>query len=225
MAFTLIAHGKNVSADGGNTAIVGAIDTSTADLLVVVCRTSVTGTLADSKSNTWTSLTFGTACRMFYCVPPGAKVGTGHTFTITDAGSFPSICACAFQGVNTASALDGTDVTALIAGATAQPGSITPAGGSGLFVTGTGLTSAASCTHSIDSGFTISDQNDFTGGASFGSAMAYKIKSDAVAENPTWTFAPAATGGLVMAAFLLGAASTPGIDQSCFSAFANIGGR
>jgi hypothetical protein len=72
-------------------------------------------------------------------------------------------------------------------GATAtQPGSLTPAGANSLFVTA--ASSQTITTYTVNSGFTISDQQPGAGSLAIGGGMAYVIQSGGPsALNPTWT--------------------------------------
>jgi hypothetical protein len=199
---SLIAHTSAGSA-GGNTITTSAIDTTGATLIVVcVSETSgVINTPTDSKSNTYTPLTnrdtgASVAVRLFYCENPTA--GSGHTFSYTHNSAFPAIAVQAHGGTLTASSLN-TETGATGAAVTSiQPGSISPAAASDLFVTG--LSFGASRVVSIDSSFTISDQVDYlSAGGNFGIGMAYK--SSGTAENPTWSWTPALSPAVAMASF------------------------
>jgi hypothetical protein len=147
----------------------------------VVNSYGVAVSLADSKSNTWIPLVEyggGPRIRLFYCLGP--TVGSGHTFTGTASGGFPSVSVLALSGVLAASAFDAENGAAAV-----QPGSVTPSEDNEILITS--LSFYPSNTVSINSGFTISNQVDFSNGVNMGLAMAYKIQTSAGAENPTWS--------------------------------------
>lgn len=187
----LVAHTYSTS---GTSA---AVDTTGATLLIAVASTFVNPTtVSDSKGNSWTALTLrgtGSAVQLFYAVNP--TVGTGHTFT--DGGfNFGTVCYAAFSGVDAVSPYD-TDTGGHAAG-NVQPGSITPAANNELLVAG--LCWYPSNTVSIDSGFSITDQRDYTG--NMGSALAYLVQGAAAAVNPTWSASSSFTdAAAAMAAF------------------------
>lgn len=218
MAFLPIAHTIAGASPGlPRTVTTPAIDTSLSDFMLAFISfydLSTRATPTDSKiGNTWNPLTetrlaSNNVGRLFWCVP--VSVGTGHIFTYTSVDdSFPSIAITTFSGAKQVTPFDvenGASGTGLLTLAT---GSVTPSESLELIVTGISQSNAVA-TASIDSGFNITDQIAFSGGVFFGSAMAYKIKTDALAENPKWTvntntdlaariatFRPATSSGIV----------------------------
>lgn len=187
MAFSLIANAGAASSDD-NTVTTGAIDTSGADLLVASVSSLEAGpaTLTDSKSNTWTALTLrsiaGGQVRMYWCVP--SSVGSGHTFTASQAGSFPAVFVEAWSGAH-ASPYDQESGDAQT-GTTIAPGSITPSVDNALVATGAFVGSYAAGSLSVDGGFTISNQANSSANA-YGGGLAYLVQTSAAAANPTWT--------------------------------------
>src|SRR5262245_28742353 len=196
MAWTVLTH---TAAASGNdsTVTTSAIDTTGADFLVVVIGYFSSGltrtvTITDSKvGNVWTPLTVSDdgvqiACQIVYCKNP-AQVGTNHTFTGTSVGgnALPSICIATFRGADLTSPFDVQNGAFNTGSTSLQTGSVTPGSNFELIITGLG--SGASITEAIDSGFTILDQND-QGAHNQGSALAYKLKTDVLAENPTWSW-------------------------------------
>lgn len=171
-----------------------AIDTTAANLIVVTSvgfGANSFGTLTDSKGNTWTlRINFltggaGYATGVWECVNP--TVGTGHTFTIT-GGSFPSFCVAAFSGVATSSPFGASTTAQVTVGNTSiQPGSLTPSTNGSLVLTTMTLSDGITGTVSINSSFTITNQNPHTGSAE-GSALAYLVQATAGAVNPAWTY-------------------------------------
>lgn len=185
MTVALVAHRSDGSPDG-NGFTSAAIDTTGANFLVVgVGQTATNGVLTDSKGNTWVELVSpavsGLTGTLWYA--ENAIVGTGHTFSISGSGNFPSMEIAAFSGVATSSSLDQQNGNA----GTGNPiatGSVTPTTNDQLVVTAVG----GFCSSlSIDGGFTISDSVDIAGGAHYGSGLAYLIQTTAAAANPSWT--------------------------------------
>jgi hypothetical protein len=194
----------------GPTLTTTAVDTTGCTLLVAVANFYSTGTapmIEDSKGNTWTAgtqqIASSASVQLYYCIAP--TVGSGHTFTVKGGNGGSSFMAMSVLGFSRTSPL----FDAAAAGSagninpTRQPGSITPAGDDGLFVTAIGIDTPA--THNaamtIDGGFTISER--VASSAPVGHCVAYKIKTDGTAENPTWTENAASfpAGGCVMMAF------------------------
>lgn len=184
MAFTLIAHtGKVTGPSGGTTT---AIDTTGATLLFVCITIDGTPNVTDSKGNTWTPLTadgifFGPSSKAYYCISP--IVGSGHTFTIPGNFSTGNVLAFAASGPVT---FDAETHSGSGTSTTVQAGSITPARADELFLAQF-CASASATAASIDSGFTISDQQPGQGGVNYAGGLAYLISSGSGAQNPTWS--------------------------------------
>src|SRR5262249_33242092 len=115
-------------------------------------------------------------------------------------GGFPSIFVQAFKNA-TANPFDAENGNTANPSTTNQVGSVTPASSGELIVTHLGWGTTGQ-TASIDSGFTITDQIDLVSGQHYGGALAYKIKTDAAAENPTWTVTTAVQLTARIAAFI-----------------------
>jgi len=196
---SLVAHTSASSPDHNNVTS-GSIDTSGASLLVVAVSLQGlgTGTLTDSKSNTWVALTERESSlsiiKLYYCKNP--TVGSGHTFTFSTTARYPAICIQAWNSTDTTANADG-DVGAFGTGTTIQPGSLTPSQDNSVVVTA--VTGEQSVPASINSGFTISDQQIFATGAAFQVAMAYKLQGAAAAVNPTWDLSTTDFGGALAA--------------------------
>lgn len=191
MSWTLKANTGGATAPSGGT--TSPIDTTGANLIVVAISDYAiqpASILSDSKSNTWNALTpaIGSApyerTTLYYCYNP--TVGAGHTFTATSPSGFtyPSINVSAWSG-SAASPFDVENGGGSPGVSSIQAGSITPSANGELII-------AANCFEhtaawSIDSGFTITDQDVYGGGNNFGGAMAYFVQTTAAAINPTWT--------------------------------------
>ncbi len=224
MAFTIISHAAAGSVDS-NSATTGAIDTSGASLFAVFVSgyNSVDGALpSDSRvGNDWVPVSphdgGSTKSRFFYVVNP--VCGIGHTFTVTQAGSYPSLCVVAVSGSLALSPFDQENGATGVAD-TQATGSITPTQDGELIVTG--VTFDPSGTTSIDAGFTILDQINQSGGQHFGSALAYKIQAVASAVNPTWSV-PGVTSLAVGIASFKVAVGASGMSRNTTSLLLLIG--
>jgi hypothetical protein len=189
-----------------NTVTTGSINTSGANLLVVVLAAYVFGTgippstiPTDSKGNTYTlakAVSSGGVpiLAIYYCYSP--TVGSGHTFTYPTVGSSaPSITAYAFSGA-TSSPLDQTNSfagTGYTGTSTMQTGSVTPTTNGQLVFTGINAYIASS-SPTIDSSFVTPLFQATNAGHTYSSACSYIIQGTASAVNPTWTFNPGASG-------------------------------
>lgn len=211
MAISLVA---NVLGTGGiNGATTGSVDTTGANLIVVSTGYYYPGgsvSVSDNKGNAYVPLTQRHASansgnRMFYCL--GATVGSGHTFTVSGNGTYAALAVAAFSNVSQAtyggslfpvgfpvpfydpSGYDGYDGETGSATSSVSPGistgSLTPSREESLMVTGLGFDINA--TYTVNSGFTITNQQPWVNGVNMGVGLAYKIKSSASSENVTWS--------------------------------------
>lgn len=202
MAYSLIANTGTGSVDG-NTVTTAGINTTGANLLVVVLSDFDDGTttLQDSRTNTWTGLTArraadGTRVRIYYVASP--SVGAAHTFTATKDTNqtFPGLCVAAFSGGHTAP-FDQQNGGTTAGATTLQTGSVTPSENNELLIAGISFFSSDPAT--INSAFNIAnalDVDDF-GGGSMGCALAYQIQTTATARNPTWTILTSAAAAAI----------------------------
>lgn len=190
---TFLVGTSAASGTSGNGVTTGAIDTTGADLLVVLVSDysgGSTRTVSDSKANSWTpqsgDANGGAArARLYWCKP--SSVGSGHTFTDLSTSNYATIVVGAFSGTHaTPFDVESTGTGTNVDPATASAGSITPSLPNGLVIAGVAVdTSSATA---IDSSFIVVDTivpqssgNNQSGG------MAYKIQTTAVPVNPTWT--------------------------------------
>lgn len=205
-ASAAIAHIASTTAGSaaGTTVTTSGIDTTGANLIVVaVSYYSLSDpTLTDSKGNTWTALTArelnstAASVKLFYCVP--TSVGSGHTFTATQASTFPTVSVSAFSGA-AASPFDQQSGSATSGAVTSfQPGSITPSENNCVLVTG--ITTGGTA-HTINSSFNATSIGNNAAGANMGGGIAYKIQTTAGAENPTWSWTTSAGKAAAMASF------------------------
>lgn len=185
----------------GSTSTTAGINTTGADLIMVCVGGLVpaSGTLTDSKGNTWQALTvFGSVnnkSRWYYAINP--TVGAAHTFTFTNSSAFCSLAVLAFSGADTTAPFDQENGASASSVTSHQPGSVTPTVNDEVLVAT--LSFDASNTISVNSSFTISDQVDL--GTCYGIAAAYKIQTSAGAENPTFSWGSSATVSAAIATF------------------------
>jgi hypothetical protein len=199
MAYSVVGHVSAGSSDT-NSVTTGVLDTSGADLLVLVLgqeQTAALCTITDSKSNSWNALTTQTegavTCTIFWSRP--TSVGSGHTFTATGVSAAPSVAVGAYRG-SMASPVDQQNGGGDSAGASVSTGSITPSRSGTLVIAGASARSGSGNLNSVNGGFTLAaqtnaDVNHDTVG------IAYLIQGAAAAANPAFTFA---SGGAVKAA-------------------------
>ncbi len=170
-----------------------AIDTTGATFLVLSLAfyaPTVTVTISDSKSNTWTALTrrgAGTDVDILTYVCYSPTVGSGHTFSLDSSpnGSFATMEVMAFSGI-TASAVNTSTGASTSSSSTGQPGSITPSVANTLVITAVAFDDNASGAVSINGGYTISDTVPYGTANNFGGSAAYIVLTSASAQNPTW---------------------------------------
>ena len=201
MAFSLIGTRGKQSADTVTTGNTTAIDTTTADLIVVVrsfYQAVGTPNLSDSAGCTWTNLmaysSTNTRVIISYCSQfSGLVTSASHTFVATTAATatYPSISVIVLSGAKTsADPFDsGKDAGANTSGATSlAPGSLTPSEDNCLLVTGIAAGNGSGAPGGV-TGYTIDQSFDFvtTGGGRSG-GIAHLIQTTAGASNPSWTF-------------------------------------
>lgn len=198
MVFSLVSSVKASCSDGGNNVTSAAINTSGANLIVVHVATyqDATGTLSDSKGNTWSGLTatiqnsYATS-KLYYCYSPATDAT--HTFTFSSSARYPSIQVAAFSG-SASSPFDvenGAGKSTYGSSSTLSTGSITPSVDNELVVTGCCGPVNGSDITSIDGGFTFLLDSAHVPGQAVAGSLAYLIQTTAASANPAWSI----TGG------------------------------
>lgn len=209
----LINHVAAGSTDTNNVT-TASINCTGANFLVACCTSASAhaGTISDSQSNTWTSLTRtvsgnATDIQLFYVF--NASVSASHTFTISSTGGFPCIEVMAWSGIQTTpNPFDVQNTNSSASATSLTPGSITPSVNNELIVVGLAVDTATSAT-SIDSNFTITDTVTLVGGQHFGGSIAYLLQGTAAAVNPTWSWTTAALPEAAIASFKSTVGPTP----------------
>jgi hypothetical protein len=198
------AHVVSVGAGelaGQSSITTAAVDTSGANTLFAVVaadEADAVPTLSDSKGNTWVALTArnnpggGNISEQITYYAKNATVGAGHTFTANSGGAsvHTGISVSAFSGGDTTAPFDVENGNTGIGTGGVSTGSITPSEANTLVIATLGFYFTPA-TISIDNGFTIGNQNDFSAVENnHGTCIAYKIQGAAAAVNPAFT-----TGG------------------------------
>lgn len=226
--YAVISQVCTGSTDGGSNVTTSAINTTGANLIFLVnsiLGAGTEGTITDNKSNAWTKLTrysgFQSGVTIYYSTAPA--VGSGHTFSeAAGLSTYETLCALAVSGATSTNlpfdlenGAIGQSVSSL------QTGSITPSETSEIIVTGLGQCAGlASAPKSINSGFTIAADEVLVPGQHCGGSIAYKIKTDTTAENPTWSWTGTDDGSAAIAGFKDIAAG--GTTPVCPSPFCGI---
>lgn len=200
MSFALVAH-------TGAVHTTSALNTTGANLIVVVAAYDSAATLSDSLGNTWNGLTAyshgsDNYTKIWYCYAP--TVGSAQTFTLSI--SYGYLAVAAFSGATT-TPFDIENGAYTTGGVSLQTGSITPSIDNELIISGLCFGGNSSAP-SVDSGMTITDSTTASQNVSYGGALAYKIQTTAAAINPTWSWTTSEANSVAIASFK-SSSSTP----------------
>lgn len=230
-AFSIVAHTVAVSSAGGGSVTTTGINTTGANLIVLVISTyasfgagTVTdavggcGTIGSSSCNTWIQASIGSVSdirgQIFYCY--GCTVGSGHQFEVNGVTNYPGIAVIALSGATGTNPLDvQSDNTA--GSSPVAPGSVTPGSINEILITGFSPNEAFSSL-AVGSSFTIEDQGAYNAGNGFGVASGYLIQTSAAVENPSWTFSSGTITGVVATIASFKAASGGGTPYTAATA-------
>jgi len=198
-AYTLTASGPALvaelgagAASGGDGFTTSSINTTGANLIVVV-KTWTGGSepaLSDSNTNSYTAA--GAAqvdsgnqryVRQYYV--QGGTVGSGHTFTLGGTAHYGSVAVLAFSGMS-ASPLDQNAGDSETAWTTHPSGSITPTQANTVSVTGL-MYDSGSGAITEPTGYTAGPEVAVSSGAHVGVSAAWKILTATTTINPDWT--------------------------------------
>lgn len=190
MAYALIS--SVAAAINGNNATTGAIDTTGANLIVVISgAVSATPSITDSKSNSWTDLTvYGSTLTGHISYSSPSSVGSGHTFTANGSGN-PCLAVMAFSG-SVGSPFDGAENGGnTAAGMSQASGNVTPSTTGCLVVTGL-IYNVDPNTVSVTAPFTPATVGiAAVSGLTFGAYFSHEIQTSIVSRNPTWSLSTA----------------------------------
>jgi hypothetical protein len=219
MAFAVVTHAAQGSTDT-NGFTSSSFNSTGANLLVLVLQdTDGTTAVSDSKGNTWHQAVQTNQFdrnTIFYAWNP--TVGSGHTITLTATSKSPSFEIIVLSGAQTSSdPLDQTNSGVALGGGTIQPGSITPGSANEIVIAGVTYQDTTNAM-TINSSFTIQDQQKQVNGAHVGGGLAYIIQTTAGAVNPTWTDSGNQLFGATIASFLSGGGAPPAANGN-FLAF------
>lgn len=214
---TYATYGYLVSGAGQGSSCTGTdasvtLDTTGADLIVILTVTNDAQTApTDSKSNTWSIAKSQTAFPggIYYSQPPSNKVGSSHTFTVSNANRCAGISVAAYSGSAAASVLDQTSTSASsCGGSTCQAGSVTPSENNEIVITTLTVDPHNTISVSDSAGtFNIRGCLEFTSGTAYAVCLADLIETTATATNPTWSFSNPALAVATIATFKAGAAA------------------
>jgi hypothetical protein len=189
---TLVASTADGSS-GGSGVTSSNINTTGATQIIIFAASSTGATEptpTDSNTNVWQKLQIQTQATntmrlaAWMCHNP-CTVGSGHNFTISTSSCRCTIGVLAFSALDTPTSNNTNSSTESISTGSSitLPQQVT--------VGAAAVMTAAARTESVDSGYTISNQVDFSGGLHYGLAIAYEISNAAGTQTPTFTW----TGG------------------------------
>lgn len=193
---TFVDHAVASYTGASSGATTSAIDTTTADFLVIGVSGygASTWTVSDSAGNTWTAGTKYDATaqnpsiQLYYCVNPNKSAS--HTFTLSGSSVFGRINVAAFSGVAQSSPLDTATSTSGSGGSnTLSSGSVTPAADGALLISLLSVGGGNTFAYSGSPAFTQLDAHTTVGGQDYSTGFAYYIQSTAASINSTWGWA------------------------------------
>lgn len=176
--------------------ITAAINTTGANLLVVLLVAGTPPPITDSEHNVWTlAISGGTGSwvSIYYCTNP--ITSASHTVSTTGIAAFCVLSAFRWPA---SIVLDQISSTPSIQGSTIQLPAITPSTANSLLVTGVGLNANVV---SVSAGFNIMARNDYVSAIVYGGAAAYSIQGAPVSASPVWTFSASTFGAAAIASF------------------------
>ncbi len=198
--WTLVANTTTAGTASGTSSAVNA---SGAKLFVATigCYTNSgaanCNAVSDSSSNTWTRIATGDTVNsfqinMFYVISPTTTAS--HTFSFACGGTGNCFAAMEVQAWTESGTpvFDQNSFNHSLTTSTTT-GSITPTGNNSLIVSGAMYDGASGSAFSVDSGLTITNQQQLASGVSEGGAMGYLQQTTAAAINPTWSASTAST--------------------------------
>jgi len=211
MAISVLASAAAASGDSTNVT-TSAIDTTGASLVVVSMtsyRANAAPTMSDNKANSWTILTAyeqssGARVALAYC--NNGTFGSGHTFTLSGASSYPAISVIAYSGTDTADSYDS-----VVGDNNLSPGTITPANDNSVCVTGMCPSYNPSGVPGLTSGSVVAYQDQ---SSSFATAIGNLIQESKAAYDPTWSWSGGTNSATTTAVFNAGDGSSPSSSPS-----------
>lgn len=219
-AWTIVGH---ASATGANNITTPAINTTGADLIVVVesyYNPKTGAVLSDAAGNAFTLATSQNnanaigAGAIYFVQAPVTNASDTFTLTRTAGSVYASIDVFAVSG-SAANPLDQVNGAVLTtSGTSLQTGSITPSQNGELVIAALAMGDNSSA-YTVNGGFTISDSVNWAYGSGEGSALGYLEQGTAAAVNPTFSWTGYSIGVAMIASFKgAGASPLPSIDMS-----------
>jgi hypothetical protein len=210
MAYTLVSHVHIPGGLHGGTS--SPISTLLANLIVLTLTYVTNGvlfpTVTDNQGNVYilgvdtTASATQNGKQLYYCFNP--ITSASHTFSNASSGTILSVGEVTAWTGPVPNAIGQTN-HALNIGSPQQSGSATSTLANSLFIAA--MTTQTAGTISIDSGFTITDQEPEVGGTNYAGAQAYLLQATAGTFNPQWT-GGASTGASLIAVFNQGGLSS-----------------
>jgi N-acetylmuramoyl-L-alanine amidase len=210
---------------GSSSLTMGPINTTGASAIAIAVASfndisSVTDNLGNGSATGLTATSGGNPNnQLFYWQTP--NVGSAHTFTVNGgSGLYASACVFVMSGISgTYSGVQSAN-SAGYGSSSCQAGSIAPASGPQIVITGFGVYTPIGVP-TLDSSFTVGAYQAGAGGSAFGEATGYIIQSSGTATNPKWNWSNAAsTPSCVIAAF----GGVPGVPTAATPSFSPRGG-
>jgi hypothetical protein len=185
---------------------IGPINTIGATAIAIVVGSlndisSVTDNMGNGNAIGLTAASGGSPNnQIFYWQTP--NVGSGHTFAVNgSSGLYGSACVLVMSGITgTYSGVHSAN-SAGYGSASCQAGSITPANGPQIVITGFGVYTPTG-TPTLDSSYTVGAYQAGTAGSAYGEAAGYIIQPSGATTNPNWNWGNnASSPSCVIAAF------------------------
>jgi len=214
--WTCIAHAQ-VAPSGTTGGTVSNVNCASANLIVLnvtgvgTAGVSTLVSVSDSVNGaTYTRLGYSPSTGpgaaqtiLYYLTSP--TVSTSMSFTVSGSSAFYGTmdvqCFHDTSGTPSYDTPNSNGAYSSTGSATEQAGSITPSVNNALLVATIANNVTPSTTMSINSSFTITDQNAQIGGQVVQSGMAWYVQPTAAAINPTWSVSAATNAGMAIMAF------------------------
>jgi LysM repeat protein len=185
---------------------IGPLNTIGANAIAIVVASfndisSVTDNMGNGNATGLTASSGSSPSnQIFYWQTP--NVGSGHTITVNGSGGlYASACVFVMSGINGVYSGAQSAHSAGYSSASCQAGSITPASGPEIVITGFGVYTPTGLP-TLDSSFTVAAHQAGTAGSAYGEAAGYIIQSSGTATNPKWNWGNDANSpSCVIAAF------------------------
>lgn len=183
MPAALVVSGSAGSTDTTSASVT--LDTTGANKITLyVSSSDATGTITDSKGNTYTerSSNVGSVAERIFDSQDSPTVGSGHTIGITGS-TYPSVAVLAFSGA-ASSAFDQQNSGSSSVSTTVSSGSVTPSEDNEIVVSSAHGYANTSMTCDVG---TVVESVPFSSGQHWSLFVSYVIQTTAAAVNATFT--------------------------------------